>query len=571
MHQRRAGSIWVLLALPLACVGEIGGGATASHRQGTGSTGGTPPGGAPETPPGATGALDPGRVTLRRLNRTEYDNTVRDLLGTTLRPAATFQSDPVGFGFDNNGDVQTLTTLQIEQYQSAAEAMVAEVTANGLDRLAMAARSAACDPAAADCAQKLLAGLARRAWRRPVTTAEIDRLMGVARAARTRGADALGQLRAALVAMLASPHFLFRVELDPDPRSTTPHPLHPYELASRLSYLLYRSMPDDALFAAAETGRLASDGDLRREVLRMLADPKGVQLVEGFVGQWLDLDALGEHQVDPELFGKDFDAPLAAAMRAETVAFFGEFLRQNLAVSGLLDARFTFVDGRLAQHYGFGQTAAGLTRVPLDGLRRAGLITQASVLTTTSMPNRTSPVARGAWVLTRLLCAPPPPPPPDVPALPEADLQAPTTARVLLERHRKDPNCASCHRMIDPIGLGLENYDAIGRWRDEDLGAAIDAAGELPDGSRFEGAVELGALLARDPRVASCLAANFFTYAVSRHPTAGSPDDRHVQAILRSTDKGGVHLQDLVLAMVQSDPFRLRRGEPDATSPKGQP
>jgi hypothetical protein len=563
-----------LALLPLACVGEIGGGAATTHRPGTGSAGGGAPTGDPNAPPGATGSTgpgDPGRVTLRRLNRTEYDNTLRDLLGTSLRPAATFEPDPTGYGFDNNGDVQTLTSLQVEQYQAAAEAVVAEVTASGLDRLAMAARGTTCDPAAADCAAKLLTGLARRAWRRPVTTAEIDRLLAVARAARGRGEDALGQLRAALVAMLISPHFLFRIELDPDPRSVAAHALGPFELASRLSYLLYRSMPDDALFAAAESGRLGSDADLRREVLRMLADPKGAELIEGFAGQWLDLDELGEHQVDPELYGKVFDAPLAAAMRAETVAFFGEFLRQNLAVSGLLDARFTFVDARLAQHYGLASAPTGFSRVTLDGQRRAGLLTQASVLTATSLPNRTNPVARGAWVLARLLCAPAPPPPPDVPPLPEADLQAPSTARALLEQHRKDPSCASCHRLIDPIGLGLENYDAVGRWRDKDLGLPIDAAGELPDGSRFEGAVQLGALLARDPRVTSCLAANLFTYAVSRHPAEGSPDDGHVRELVRVADKGGVHLQDLVLAVVTSDPFRLRRGEPGAASPGGQP
>jgi hypothetical protein len=570
MQTRRTGFIGVLLALlPLACVGEIGGGAAATQRPDKGSPGGggvAPPGPGPVGPPGGTGATspsDPGRVTLRRLNRIEYDNTLRDLLGTTLRPAASFEQDPTGYGYDNNGDVQTLTSLQVEQYQSAAEAVVADLTAGGMDRLAAAARSDVCALTAADCAQKLVAGLAKRAWRRPVSAAELDRLMGVARAAKARGEDTLGQLRFALVAMLVSPHFLFRVELDPDPRSTAPHALGGYELASRLSYLLYRSMPDDALFAAAETDRLRDPADVRREVLRMLGDPKGAALIEGFAGQWLDLDALAEHQVDAELYGKAFDAPLAAAMRAETVAFFGEFLRQNLPVPGMLDARFSFMDGRLAQHYGLTATGPGLARVELDGKKRAGLITQASVLTTTSAPNRTSPIARGAWVLARLLCAPPPPPPADVPALPEADLQAPSTARALLELHRKDPSCASCHRLIDPIGLGLENYDAVGRWRDKDLGLPIDAAGELPDGAKFQGAVELGALLAKDPRVASCVAGNLFTYALSRQPVEGSADDKHVQAILRGAGRdGAVHLQDLVLAVVTSDPFRLRRGEP---------
>jgi hypothetical protein len=560
MQTTWAGFSGVLVAsLALACVGEIGsGGATSSAGADPGAP---PPGGSPA--PAAPGTLDPGRVTLRRLNRTEYNNTVRDLLGTARRPADDFQTDPTAFGFDDNGDVQTLTTLQIEQYQTAAEALVAEVTAGGLDKLATAARSSVCDPAApgSDCIGRLTAGLARRAWRRPPTDAELARLAAVARAAQARGESPLGQLRFALMAVLVSPHFLFRVELDPDPHSPAAHPLGPFELASRLSYLIYRSMPDDVAFDAAAKGRLQTEADVRRETLRMLADPKGAALLEGFAGQWLDLDELAEHEVDPALFGT-FDAALAQAMRAETIAFFAEFLRQNLPVANLLDARFTFVDARLAQHYGLPATSGQWTRVALDGRRRAGLLTQAAVLTTTSLPNRTSPVARGAWVLARLLCAPPPPPPPNVPPLPEADAQAPASGRAQLEAHRKDPACSSCHSLIDPIGLGLENYDAIGRWRDTDQGQAIDATGTLPDGSRFQGAVELGQLLANDPRVAACLAENLFTYAVSRRPT-GSSDDQQVQRLLgRARRDAAVGLQDLVLAMVTSDPFRLRRGEP---------
>jgi hypothetical protein len=499
---------------------------------------------------------------MRRLNRTEYDNTLRDLLGVAMRPARAFENDPIAFGFDNNGDVQTLTTLQIEQYQAAAEAAIAEVTASDLAALATAARARVCDPAAEpDCIQRLVWGLARRAWRRPVTPAEIDRLMAVARDARSRGESPLEQLRLTLVAVLISPHFLFRVELDPDPGSPVAHPVNAFEMASRLSYLIYRSMPDDVLFEAAEQGKLATAADVRREALRMLADPRGAALLDSFAGQWLDLDELAEHQVDPALYGTAFDPALAAAMRAETIAFLGEFLRQNLAVSQLLDARFTFVDGRLAKHYGL-TSGPAVTRVELDGKQRAGLLTQASVLTTTSLPNRTSPVARGAWVLSRLLCAPPPPPPPDVPPLPEGEVQAPASGRALLEAHRRDPGCAACHRLIDPIGLGLENYDAIGRWRDKDQGVAIDATGTLPDGAQFEGAVQLGALLARDPRVSGCLARNFYTYAVSRRPEDGSVDGQQVQRILDPIKDVG--LRDLVLGVVASEPFRLRRGEPAA-------
>jgi hypothetical protein len=268
MPTRSRGLAAALLACFAAgCVGEIGTGRSApgDDPPSPGKPSDRPTDPTPPTSTGSTGPGDPGRVTVRRLNRIEYDNTLRDLLGTTSRPAQAFEMDPSGFGYDNNGDVQTLTTLQIEHYQNAAEAAIGDVTTGGLDKLAAAARVPVCALADAACSQRLVAGLARRAWRRPVTDAEVDRVMALARDAGMRGEDPLAQLRAALVALLASPHFLFRVELDPDPRSLVPHPVAPYEMASRLSYLIYRSMPDDALFTAAGTGKLVTEADVRRE------------------------------------------------------------------------------------------------------------------------------------------------------------------------------------------------------------------------------------------------------------------------------------------------------------------
>jgi hypothetical protein len=573
LHPRNtSGVAWIVSAcLVLGCVGEIGG---ASGRPDRGASNEAANGGRSGGQGGSPGSpSDPGRITVRRLNRTEYNNTVRDLLGTSQRPADLFPDDPSGFGFDNNGDVQSLTTIQIDQYQSAAEALVVEVTAAGAQSIVAAAQAPGCDPVAggadASCVRKVLTGFIRRAWRRPPGADEVDRVMGVARAAQARGEDLLSQLRAALIAVLSAPQFLFRIELDPDPLSVAAHPLGDYELASRLSYLIYRSMPDEALFAAAEAQRLRTDAGVRDQTLRMLADPKGAGLVEGFAGQWLDLDDLPAHQVDPVQYGAVFDAQLALAMRAETMRFFSEFLRENLPASGLLDARFTFVDQRLAKLYGLPAPPPGsATRVALSGDQRAGIITQASVLTATSMPNRTSPVARGAWVLAHLLCAPPPPPPPDVPPLPDTDTMAPASARALLEAHRRSPACSGCHDLIDPIGLGLENYDAIGRWRTSDAGAAIDPSGSLPDGSRFKGAVELSLLLAKDPRVPRCLTASFFTYATSRHPGDGTPDGAEVDRIVGAADRGGgARLGDLVLAMVTSNSFRRRRGELKGAQP----
>jgi hypothetical protein len=446
--------------------------------------------------------------------------------------------------------------VQIEQYQNAADALITEATAGGWERIAAAARVSACDPADLSCAQRLLAGFARRAWRRPATAAELDRLTAVLHAAQARGDDLPSATRLALTAVLSAPQFLFRLEIDPDPTGA-PRPLGGHEMASRLSYFLWASMPDDALFEAADRQRLQTAADVRREAVRMLADPRARSLVESFAGQWLDLEDLDQHQVDPARFGKAFDAALARAMHDETMAFVAEFLRQNLPVTALLDARFTFVDARLAALYGVPAPPGGLARVELPA-NRAGILTQAAVLTTTSLPERTSPVIRGAWVLARLLCAPPPPPPPDVPPLPDQTTVA-TSQQALLAAHRRDPACASCHDLIDPIGLGLESYDAIGRWRDDDGGVAIDPSGALPDGSHFRGAVELAGLLARDPRVASCLASNLYTFAVGRRPDDGSADGEHLQRLLRAS---GGRMQDLVLAMVTSDPFRLRRPEP---------
>ena len=536
------------------------GGPTGSASSGSGGAGGsgTGPRDLPANP------SDPGRVSIRRLNRAEYNLTVRDLLGTMSRPADGFEADLAGFGYDNNGDVQTLTTVQIEQYQAAAEALVAEATAGGTDRIAQAARAAPCEVTAAACQRSLVAGFARRAWRRPVASEELTRLLKLADGARARGETALGQLQLALVGVLSSPHFYFRAEIDPDPRSPTPRPLNGYELASRLSYLIYRSMPDDPLFAAAEGGRLARADDVRREAVRMLADPKGAELIRGFVGQWLDVNSLSQHEVDAEKLGPGFSRELAASMQAETSRFVGEFLHQNLPIAELLSARFSFVDARLAQHYGMRAGPAGEpSRVELADGHRRGLLTQAAILTATSNPDRTSPVARGAWVLTHLLCAPPPPPPPDVPALPEQQA-TPTTAREQLAAHAADPGCAACHVMMDAIGLGLENYDAVGRWRDTEAGQRIDASGTLPDGARFNGALELADLLTRDPRVPTCVAGNLYTYAISRLPEPGSVDGQHVDRIVALAGGPQARLQDVVLHIVTSDPFRLRRGEPAA-------
>jgi hypothetical protein len=297
-------------------------------------------------------------------------------------------------------------------------------------------------------------------------------------------------MRVALEGVLVWPHFLFRVELDPPGAlAGTSYKINEYELASRLSYFLWSSMPDDELFALAAQGRLRSELDA--QVRRMLGDAKSAALVQNFAGQWLTLRKLDYVVPDPETF-PGFDKELRAAMTRETELFFEAVLREDRSILDLLDADFSFVNERLAKHYGIaGVTGREFRRVSLPP-NRGGLLTQASILTLTSNPTRTSPVKRGKWVLEQILNSPPPPPPPDVPELP-ATKQLTGSLRKVMEEHRANALCASCHNRMDPIGFAFENYDAIGAWRDKDGGFSIDPSGALPDGQSFQGPGELKA------------------------------------------------------------------------------
>ena len=543
------------------CIGGIGAG-PAEPPAGAA----TPPGNPP--PPGVNGSaeppadpLDPGRVTLRRLTRREYNNTVRDLLGTRLRPADAFASDPAGFGYDNNADVQSLTPLQLEQYVGAAETLAREALAGGAARFAGRAGIPACDLVfEGDCQARLTRAFARRAFRRPISDGELARLLAIGAPARAQGADSFGQLELVLTGILSSPHFLFRVELDPDPTSLAPHPLAPHELAARLSYFLWSSTPDGALLDAAEGGRLRNDTEVRAQAIRLLVDPRAAALVDSFAAQWLSLPGLEQHEVDARQF--TFDRAFAGAIRNETLAFVRELLTHDLPVEELLLARFTFLDDRLATHYGLPAVgSANLTKVMLLDDKRRGLLTQAAILTRTSFPARTSPTVRGAWVATHLLCAPPPPPPANVPALPEPAASASGTVRQRLEAHRSNPACAGCHALIDPLGLGLENYDLVGRYRTTDRGLPIDASGVMPDGTAFRGAAELSALLAADPRLPACLARNLMTYALGRGLEPS--DEPALTGVLQGAARAsGIGLRGLILEVAASPPFRMRRGEP---------
>jgi Protein of unknown function (DUF1592)/Protein of unknown function (DUF1588)/Protein of unknown function (DUF1595)/Protein of unknown function (DUF1587)/Protein of unknown function (DUF1585) len=503
--------------------------------------------------------LDPGHATLRRLNRVEYNNTVRDLLGTAQAPADRFPLDETADGFDTVGEYLAFTGERAQSAEDAAAALVDELIAlpPGDPRRG---RILTCDLAPGDeltCARQILAGFARRAWRRQVTGDEIDDLVQVIDEAVAAGASPYEGLRSALTLVLISPHFLFHVETSPAPDSSDAQPLDDDQLAARLSYFLWSTMPDDDLFAAADAHTVASD--LHAHVRRMLDDPRASALATEFAGQWLSLRSVAGFVADPDAF-PTFTPELAAAAAQETTAFFGALVAQDLPVEALLLADFTFANARLGEDYGLDVAGEDLVRTSLVNTPRAGVLTQASFLMSTSLPSRTSPVKRGAWVLDRLLCAPPPPVPPDLPIPPLMVPPPGSTLRETLEEHRANPVCSPCHNVMDPIGLGLESFDAIGRYRTLDNGAAVDASGTLPTGQPFSGARELAALLAKDPRYATCAMQKMLTFAVGRPFSTPEGADYALALAGDAQARGKASWRGFIEAVATSAAFRTRRG-----------
>ncbi|WP_439621740.1 DUF1592 domain-containing protein [Gemmata sp.] len=697
----------------------------------------------------ATAKPDPGRVTMRRLNRNEYNHTIRDLVGVDFNPAEDFPSDDVGYGFDNIGDVLTVPPVLLERYLAAAESIMrqavtpvpppvtarwqggqytepasakvplknnwraitvgdakadgvatgpvhtpykvpdngsgeftfrtrlyAETTGTkpvkvavlavcdktapglatdddikqlsganvaglrpyrivqtlevkartekeaqqqtvkvtgvpGLHRMALAlvkpedgepnptvylqfmaldgpldSRPAthhkllACDPKAtpAEQSRQVLERFAGRAYRRPATRDEVDRLIKVADSVISKGEKWEAGMQLAMTAALCSPKFLFRVELDDRAASAEPHPIDEYQLASRLSYFLWATMPDQELFDLAAKKQLTPQLDA--QVKRMLCDPRAKTLTDHFVMQWLQLQPLRNAQPDAKKFPQ-FNEPLRAAMVQETKLFFEEIVREDRSVLTVLDADFTYLNAPLARHYGIADTAGNrvgqdakskrpggqpfrneqFVRVNLAATGRGGVLTQASVLTVTSNPGRTSPVKRGRWVLEQILGTPPPPPPPNVPEL-EKDGKPVSagTLRQQMEAHRANPACANCHAKMDGLGFGLENFDAVGAFRTKDGDAAIDSSGELPGNLKFTGPTELKQiLLGKKDLFAKCLTEKLMTYGLGRG--LDYYDRRAVDQVVAAAAKNDYKLSVLIAEIVKSDPFRLRRGK----------
>jgi hypothetical protein len=491
---------------------------------------------------------------MRQLNSREYDNTVRDLLGTTQQPGLTFLNDEPAFAFDNDADQQLVSPVQAGLYQQAAESLAAEAI-TGANR----SKLITCDLTAAGdtCQRTIITTFGTKAYRRPLTAAEVASYLALMTTARAAGATADVAVRTALEAFLQSPNFLFRPETEPDPTSLAPHPVGPYEMASRLSYLLYRSMPDQGLFDAAAAGKLAAPADVLAQATRMLADSKST-FAEDFSTQWIGARSLESIQFDTSVFPK-FTPALAASMKSELIGFFDAFVKENLPVSQLLTADFSYIDSNLATLYGLAAMGPGaVKKTTLNSPQRGGLFTMAGPLAVTSYMTRTSLVKRGAWIMSQFLCQDPPPPPNNVPPLPTDTVMG--TQRQILEMHRASPSCSVCHVIMDNLGLALENYDGIGAWRTTDTnGAPIDANGMLGT-TTFNGGKELSAVIAADPRFAPCVAKKMLGYALGRIPMAS--DEPYVGDLAAGTSSGPPGVRDILTRLVASDPFNTTHGSP---------
>lgn len=522
----------------------------------------------------------PGYVMSRRLNRFEYENTLRDLLGVEVDVAELFPADGAGGeGFDNNGSSLFLSAIQVEKYLVASDLAVetalpprrsstgtqgnADAASPSVDHLRQQIRKnlVPLAPGAAlgprEAAQQVIERFAAKAWRRPVTVDEVERLMKAFDRGHKRRDGYVESLKLAFKAALVSPNFIFLAE--PEPTTAGNYELGGYPLASRLSYFLWSSMPDDELFQLAAEDRLRDPEVLKAQVNRMLRDPKARALGEQFALQWLGINQLGETTKPDAKRFPEFDESLAALMKQEAAQYFTRIVRDDRTLIELLHSDYTLANERLASIYGIdGVTGEALQVVQLADARRGGVLGMAAVLTATSHPLRTSPVLRGKWVLEQLLGDRVPPPPPDAGTLPEDDVQADgLTLRARMEAHRTKAECASCHARMDPIGFGLENFDPIGRWRDEQGGQPVDSQGELPSGEVFNGPEELkNILLARKDEFASNLSRKMLGYALGRSLTRY--DNCVVEACVAALKSGDYRPSALIHEIVLSYPFRHR-------------
>jgi hypothetical protein len=500
-------------------------------------------------------ARDPGPFVIRRLTKVEYGNTLHDLLGVDPAVAAELPDEVAGEGYMNS-----LSPLQSEQYLGIAHEAIQRMTPKAQKSLFGTTPTPGADLQAE--VRKIARSLARQAYRRPPSEVEVNTLVAVFDLGRTNKLDHAASLRLMLKAVLVSPQFLFITPAKEADAGQMIAPLDDYQLASRLSFLLWSTMPDAELSALADAGKLHEPAVLNMQVKRLLANPRSRALFDGFGAQWLGVGDLKSLTFDPAKFPQ-MTSEMRSAMYDEARLFFESTIREDSSVVGFVDSDYTFLNGTLATLYGMEKTVSGpqMRKVKLTNANRGGILGMPGILATTSFPNRTSPVKRGVWVLEQVLGEAVPPAPPNVPTLEKQDQKkvANLTLRQRTELHRTNAVCANCHKILDPIGFGLENFDAIGRWRDQDdSGGKIDAAGELPGGKHFSSPKELKAIIAtRKEDLARNFTERLLAYALCRK--LEGYDEIVVDRLMETIAKDGYRMQTLIAEVITSYPFLNRR------------
>ena len=501
-----------------------------------------------------------GRTTLRRLNRNEYHYTVRDLFGVNFNPSKDFPVDGAGGeGFDNMADALFSTPTLLEKYLNAAKQVITSVYANPTLKKKVIFKSPDQENPPPIAAHKILSYHATLAYRRRPSAEDLAPLLNAFAKGQQAGKNFEQSLRAPLTALLINPRFLFRAEHDQAGKDEWP--LSDFELATRLSYFLWSSMPDRELFQVADQGKLRDPEILRQQTLRMIASPKSAALARHFAGRWLEFDKMiDQADPDPKRY-PTFNLELRRSMYFESIEFFNHLVRQNRPLTELIDSDYTFANAALAKHYQLKEPVTGnsLQKVILHDKNRGGVLGMGSILTATSLPLRTSPVHRGVWILDAMLGDPAPPPPPDAGELPEDDTKAEgLTFRQQLDLHRKATKCANCHARIDPLGFGLENFDAIGRWRTKDAnGKLVDSSAVLPGDIIFSTPYELKQLLmAGKDKFAKNMTRKLISYATGRG--LKYYDEVTINKIVSELPKTNYATRDLILQIVNSRPFLYR-------------
>jgi hypothetical protein len=527
----------------------------------------------------ASGApsVDPGPAFVRRLTHTEYDNTVRDLLGMPTTVGNQFPTEEVRLGFDNNAAALSVSPALAEQYLDAAESLAkAAVTTN-------MAKLVPCDPTAMGldaCGQQFIAAFGQRAYRRPLAAADKTLLTGVFNVG--KATDFATGVRLVVETILQSPQFLYRIEYGRAPGmgdpsiavadGSAPNPtqvvrLDDWEMASRLSYVLWGSMPDDALFAAAAAGKLSTDADVAAQAARLLADPKAHDMVADFHSQWLGLGAISTLEKDATVYPA-FTPTIAGLMQQEAQMFLDDVVwNESGSLATIFTAPFTFVNGPLAKYYGIaGVTGNAFVKTPVDTTQRSGLLTQGGFLSAQAKPNQTSPVHRGKFVREQFLCQQLPPPPPNIQIIPPA-LSPTLTTRQRFSQHSASAACSVCHHLMDPIGLGFETFDGAGIYRSMENGQPIDASGQVDNADAaiqgpFNGVLDLEKKLGASPDVQACVTTQWFRYAYGRAET--DADTCSMATLSKQFAAGGFKVQDLLAALTQTRAFLYRRVTPAA-------